>query len=152
MYFDVIMQFFKPYYLKMINLSRAVPPLYYLTTTCQKQCRITSVNSIVCVCLRGMPLTGQEHQNSIPKTLGSIPWRGRVRSSFSALRDPPSCVWHAPIICAHVNNPISICCKSRVGLTAGGMETQKHCTQGCSFSPGEAAQISSALHWDKNVI
>ena len=44
--------------------------------------------------------------NSNPKTLGSIPWRGRVRSSFSVppsqpcadlfVSDPRSCVWHAP--------------------------------------------------------
>ena len=53
-------------------------------------------------------------------------------------------------ICAHVKDPVSICCK-RVGLTAGGVRTQKHCTHGnnnswvaplycsCSLSPGKAA-------------
>ena len=32
-------------------------------------------------------------------------------------------------ICAHVKDPMSIG-RKRVDLTAGGMETQKHCTQG----------------------
>ena len=74
-----------------------------------------------------------------PKTLGSIPWWGRVRHIFSV---PPTqllcrlvCAW-PPFVCAartqicvHVKDPISIC-RKRVGLTAGGMETRKHCTQG----------------------
>ena len=32
-------------------------------------------------------------------------------------------------IYTHVKDPISICYK-RVGITANGVETQKHCTQG----------------------
>ena len=41
--------------------------------------------------------------------------------------DPPSCVWHAPKFVRTLSipyNDISIC-RKRVGLTAGGMETQK---------------------------
>ena len=64
-------------------------------------------------------------------------------------------------MCAHVKDPISICCK-RVGLTAGGMETRKHCRNGekkelgiapfygCLLSPGKAAQISRG-HWERKV-
>ena len=48
-----------------------------------------------------------EHLSSNPKTLGSIPWRVRVRHSISVplsqplcrlvcVWPPPSCVWHAP--------------------------------------------------------
>ena len=46
------------------------------------------------------------HRNSNPKTLGSIPRRGRVRDGFLSLQvnscadlfvpDPLSCVWHTP--------------------------------------------------------
>ena len=76
-----------------------------------------------------------EHRNSNPKTLGPIPWWGRVRTGFSI---PPSqllcrlvCAWPLFMcttctqICAHIKGSISICCK-RAGPTAGGMETQKH--------------------------
>ena len=31
-----------------------------------------------------------------------------------------------PNICANVKDPISICRKKKVGITAGGMETRKH--------------------------
>ena len=69
-------------------------------------------------------------RNSIPKTLGSISWWSRVRDGVSI---PPSqllsrlvcawpsssCVLHAPTICAHVKDHISIC-RNRVGLTTGG--------------------------------
>ena len=66
-------------------------------------------------------------------------------------------------MCAHVEDPISIC-RKRVGLTADGMETRQHCTQGkrkagqaasyyvCSRSPGKAAPIFRALHLDKKVM
>ena len=64
---------------------------------------------------------------------GFDPWAGQGEGQFFCpsevnsyvdlfLLDPPSCVQHAPKICAHVKDPISSCCK-RVGLTAGGMET-----------------------------
>ena len=79
-----------------------------------------------------------ESPNSNLKTLGSIPWRGRVRDNFSV---PPSqllcrllcayppfvCTAHTQM-CPHVKDPISMC-RKRVGLTASDMETQKHCTQ-----------------------
>ena len=77
-------------------------------------------------------------------------------------------------MCAHVKDPISIYRTKRVGLTAGGMSTRKHCTQlggegggggggglkvgygrtmVAPFPPGgKAAQISHALHWHKKVI
>ena len=74
-----------------------------------------------------------ERRNSNPKTLGSIPWRSRVRGSFSI---PPSQLLRRIVcaspsfvctarthICAHVKDPTSIC-RKRVGFTAGGMVTQ----------------------------
>ena len=36
-------------------------------------------------------------------------------------------------ICVHVKDPISIC-RQRVGLTAGGMVTQKQCVAECTLS------------------
>ena len=65
----------------------------------------------------------------------------------------------------HVKEPISIC-RKRVVLTAGGMETQKHCTQGeknkkqlgsailwlLAFPGGKQPEFPGALHWDKKVI
>ena len=50
--------------------------------------------------------------------------------------------------------------REKVGLAVSGMETRKLHTEeekswsyyGCSLSPGIAAQISHALHWDKKVI
>ena len=62
---------------------------------------------------------------------------------------------------AHVTDPISIC-RKRVGLTAGGMETQKHCSHknkiswvsphyGCSLSARKEALIFRALYLDKRV-
>ena len=41
--------------------------------------------------------------------------------------DPPSSVRHAPKMCVHVKDPISICRKT-VSLTAGSMEARTHCT------------------------
>ena len=54
--------------------------------------------------------------------------------------DPPLCVCVRTArtqIYAHVKDPISICYK-RLGLTAGGMKTQKHCTQGTKKKLGSA--------------
>ena len=42
-------------------------------------------------------------------------------------------------MCAHVKDLISIC-RKRVGITAGGMETRKHYTQGKKLG-------SAVLHW-----
>ena len=80
-----------------------------------------------------------ESWNSKPTTPGSIPRQAGWGTVFLSL--PPSqllcrlvCAWPPFVcaartqICAHVNDPISIC-RKRVGLTAGGMETRKHCTQ-----------------------
>ena len=106
-----------------------------------------------------------------PKTLGSIPWRGRAKNRVfvfcpceSTLVQPCSCLTrlrlrHAPNIRAHVKYPISIC-RKRVGLTAGDIVSRNHCTQkkswvapyhGCSLSPGKAARISRALHWTQGL-
>ena len=57
-------------------------------------------------------------------------------------------------ICAHVKDPISTC-RKKVGLTAGGIKTQKHCTQGKKTKKhlGGAGQNSpNFLHWDQKVI
>ena len=63
-------------------------------------------------------------------------------------------------ICAHVKYPTSIC-RKRVGLTTGGIETGKLCTQETSkqdswvgpvFPLGKSARISRALLWDQKVI
>ena len=79
-----------------------------------------------------------ESRNSSPKTLGSILWQGRVRNSFfcpskSTLVQTSLCL--TPFVCtactqmcAHVQDPISIY-RKRVGLTDGGTEAPKHCTQ-----------------------
>ena len=45
---------------------------------------------------------------------------------------------HPALMCVHVKDPVSICCKS-VGLTAVGMETQKHRTQEKNKKLGSAA-------------
>ena len=72
-------------------------------------------------------------QNSNPKR-GLIPWWTvflslRVNSCADLFVPDPSFMCTARTqICAHVKNPISIC-RKRVGITAGGMETRKHCTQ-----------------------
>ena len=59
-------------------------------------------------------------------------------------------------MCAHVKDPISIY-RTRVGLTASGMNSRKHCTQhrkwvalyyGCSLFPGKEAQMYRALDWE----
>ena len=72
---------------------------------------------------------------------------------------------------AHVKDPVSIC-RKRVGITAGGMETRKHCTHKVGggggggdagelgsaalwllvFTPGKASRIVCAKHWDEKVI
>ena len=67
---------------------------------------------------------------SNPKTLHWIPWRGRVKVSFSVppsqLLCRPVCAWSPFVctvrtqICAHVKDPISVC-RKRVGIAAGGM-------------------------------
>ena len=69
-------------------------------------------------------------------------------------------------ICAHIKDPISIC-RKRIGLTAGGMETRKHCTQGkeekswlalydvlwlLAFPWGKQYTFFRALRWDKKVV
>ena len=68
-----------------------------------------------------------------PKTLGSTLWWGRVRAVFLSPRVNSRaglCVPHDPLpvygthphsLCAHVNDPISIC-RKRKGLTAGGIK------------------------------
>ena len=89
-------------------------------------------------------------RKSNPKTLGSIPWWGRVRDNFSI---PPSqlmcrlvCAWPPFVctthtqICVHINDPMSICLK-RVGLTVDGMETWKHYTQ------KEKKKLGNAILW-----
>ena len=62
---------------------------------------------------------------------------------------------------AHVNDPhYPYVVKEYVGLTAGGMETQKHCIQGgkkagyygCSLSLEKTARISNEWHRNKKVI
>ena len=82
---------------------------------------------------------------------------------------PFVCTAHTHM-CAHVTVPISIC-RKRVGLTAGGIETRKYCTQGggrgggggggrgnavlwlhARFPRRQAAQISRVVHWDKKRI
>ena len=78
----------------------------------------------------------QEGNYSYPKTLGLIPWRGKVKNSFSV---PPSrllcrLICAGPLfvctacnqICVYVTDPVSVC-RKRVGLTACGMLTQKYC-------------------------
>ena len=70
------------------------------------------------------------HQTSNPKTVCSVPWWGRVRNSFSV--SPEStlvqtylcltlymCTAHTEM-CAHIKDPLSICCR-RVGHTTSGM-------------------------------
>ena len=72
-----------------------------------------------------------ELRNSNPKTLGSIPWWGRVRNwwvFFLSFQVNSSanlflCSAHTQK-CAHEKDPISICHK-RVGITVGGMVTHK---------------------------
>ena len=104
--------------------------------------------------------------NSNPKTLGSIPWWGQgkvlilcpsestlVRTCLFLTPPTPSVCTACTQICARVKDATSICCK-RGGLTAGAMETSKHCTQEKNQkiklgSPGKAAQICCALHWDR---
>ena len=44
-------------------------------------------------------------------------------------------------ICANVKDPMYICLK-RVGITAGGMETQKHCAKGHTHK-----KLGSAVQW-----
>ena len=63
-----------------------------------------------------------ERQSCNPKTLGSIPWRRRVRDSESTLvcAWPPFVCTACTQMCVHVKDPISIC-RKRVGFTAGGM-------------------------------
>ena len=102
---------------------------------------VVAVAVVVVVIIKRGPYVAQwlGRRNSNPKTQGSIPWRSRVRDSFSV---PPSQLWYRPAcvwllfactartqICAHVKDPISIC-RKRIGLTAGGIETQKYRTQG----------------------
>ena len=81
-----------------------------------------------------------ESRISNPKTLGSIPWRGKVSNSLSLslrvnsradsfLPDPPLVCTTRTGMCTHIKDPTSIC-RKRVGLTAGDTETRKHCTQG----------------------
>ena len=116
-------------------------------------------------------------RNSYPKTLGSIPWRGKGRGQFFSVPQsqhlcrlvcacpppPPPPLLRVygthPQICAHVKDFISIC-RKRVGLIDGGMETRKHCIQeegtssvassyGHSLSPGKAAQLSYYRTWNR---
>ena len=80
-----------------------------------------------------------ERRTSNPKSLGSIPWRSRVKDScFLSLRvnsgahfflscPPPFVCTALTQMCAHVKDPVSIC-RKRTDLTVGGMGTGKHCT------------------------
>ena len=81
-----------------------------------------------------------ESQNKNPKTFRIPSPGGAVSERFfcpseSILEQtclcmtPLSCVRPHTQICAHVKDPKSICRKT-VGLTAGGIETRKHCTKG----------------------
>ena len=57
-------------------------------------------------------------------------------------------------ICVHVKHPISIC-RKRVGITAGGMETRKYCTEGEGMAGGgggggggrDRNMLGSAVLW-----
>ena len=113
----------------------------YVITTMNKQIKLFSWVKSHCLGSEIRPLISSwdwNVENSYLKTLGSIPWRGRVWNGFSI---PPSqllcrfvCAWPPFLctactqICVHVKDPLSIC-RKRVSLAAGGMETQKHCTQ-----------------------
>ena len=70
--------------------------------------------------------------------------------------DPLSRVRHVPKCVRTLKIQYPSVVKS-VGISAGGVETRTRCTQGeswvapcygCSLSPGKAARISRALHWD----
>ena len=93
------------------------------------------------------PLAGQVEQPFFPL---------RVKSCADVLCLTPSisvCTFRIHM-CAHVKDPISICLQS-VGLTAGGVQTRTHCTQGgarwvalyygCSLSPGERSPNSPCI-------
>ena len=110
---------------------------------------------------------------SNPKTLGLNPWRGGVNNFFffcpskttlvqTCVRLHPPPLFHLFVctvsahICAHVKDHIY---RKGVGLTAVGLENAHRRKKnlvappyyGCSLSPGKAARISCALHWDKKV-
>ena len=90
------------------------------------------------------------HRNYNPKTLGLIPWRGRVRNSFLSLQLLCRRVsaW-PPFVtqtCVHVKDPISICHK-RVGLTAAGLSATPNQTlnaRSCHTTP-ERLLIATCL-------
>ena len=91
-------------------------------------------------------------QNSNPKTLGSIPWRGRVRDNVSVppgqlmCRITPFVCTERTQICAHVKAPTSIC-RKRVGLTTGGMVTQKY----YRYMVARLSQLAFPKESDQNV-
>ena len=65
-------------------------------------------------------------------------------SESTLVHPPPSlCVLHTQM-CAHVKDPISIC-RQRVALTAGGMETRKHCTY--IGKQNKKENLGSAVLW-----
>ena len=128
--------------------------------------------------LWGLYLNGGRSSGVRAPQFQSEPWWGRVRKSFvippNQLRlvyawpPPPLFVCKARTqICAHVKDPISFC-RKRISLTAGSMETSKHCTPRKKTEekntkkigsavlwllafPGESSTIFRALHWDKKV-
>ena len=108
-----------------------------------------------------------KHRNSNPKSLGSIPWRSRVRDNFflslpSQLLCRLVCICLCPIsfMCtartsffAHVKDPISIC-RTRVGRHSrwyGNTKTLHTDFKswaapyyGCSLSPGKRSPGSNS--------
>ena len=69
-----------------------------------------------------------ERRNSNPKTLGSIPWRSKVRGTFSIppsqllcadffVSDLPSCAWHAPTFIRTLKIPYPSVVKEPVVLS-----------------------------------
>ena len=128
---------------------------------------------VLVVCFFSTPRRGDVAQwlmcrDSNLSTLHSIPWWGRVRNIFFV---PPSqllckllCAWPPfvcaarTLICVHVKEPISICGKRASQLVIWKHKNTAHRKKqkswvapycGCSLSPGKAAQMSHALHWDK---
>ena len=72
---------------------------------------------------------------------GTVFLSPRVNSCADLFVPEPPCVCTARThMCAHVKDTISIC-RKRVGLTAGGIETRKHCTQ------KEKKKLGRAVQW-----
>ena len=78
-----------------------------------------------------------ERRTSNLKALGSILWQceGHIFCPCESILEQ-TCLCRTPTppslpsctqMCAYVKDPIAMCCK-RLGLTADGLITQKHCT------------------------